>query len=146
MAQSCQPCIPLLACCWPRKLALHHKLFLSVLSTHLQAVGQACYRLQVEILAEGDHVNELMVVVSGLVEVQKPSEWMGQAGEEESIRLDINSKSIHGGRTGIELGTRWAANASVIDIANAIFAGILYRSPKQGKWTHTLRSLSHDAP
>ena len=73
----------------------------------LQAACKMCRHLaQVEILAEGDHVNELMVVVSGLVEVQKPSEWMGQSGEEESIRLDANSKSIHGGRPGIELGTR----------------------------------------
>jgi len=62
--------------------------------------------VQVEILAEGDHVNELMVVVSGLVEVAKPSEWLGKTSEEESIRLDSNSKSIHGGRGGIELGSR----------------------------------------
>ena len=63
--------------------------------------------VQVEILAEGDHVNELMVVVSGLVEVAKPSEWLGgKTSEEESIRLDANSKSIHGGRGGIEFGTR----------------------------------------
>ena len=65
--------------------------------------------LQVEILAEGDHVNELMVVVSGLVEVAKPSEWLGKTSEEESIGLDINSKSIHGGGHGaIEFGTRCA--------------------------------------
>jgi hypothetical protein len=67
---------------------------------------------QVEILAEGDHVNELMIVVSGLVEVIKPSEWLGQTAEEESVRLDINSKSIHGGSSGIELGTRWARKLS----------------------------------
>ena len=65
--------------------------------------------VQVEILAEGDHVNELMIVVSGLVEVIKPSEWMGQTSEEESVRLDVNSKSIHGGSSGIELGTRRVA-------------------------------------
>ncbi len=68
--------------------------------------------MQVEILAEGDHVNELMVVVSGLVEVAKPSEWLGKTSEEESIRLDSNSKSIHGGRGGIELGSRCAPNSA----------------------------------
>ena len=66
--------------------------------------------MQVEILAEGDHVNELMVVVSGLVEVAKPSEWLGKTSEEESIRLDANSKSIHGGRDRIELGSRCDAS------------------------------------
>jgi hypothetical protein len=53
-----------------------------------------------------------MIVVSGLVEVIKPSEWLGQTAEEESVRLDINSKSIHGGSSGIELGTRWARKLS----------------------------------
>jgi hypothetical protein len=41
----------------------------------------------VEILAEGDHVNELMVVVSGLVELRRPSEWLGagKRSEEDSL-------------------------------------------------------------
>ena len=54
---------------------------------------------QVEILAEGDHVNELMVIVSGLVEVRRPSEWMGKvkALEEESVRLDTDNASIRMG-------------------------------------------------
>ena len=38
-------------------------------------------------MAEGDHVNELMVVVSGLVEMRHPSEWLGgpKRSEEDTI-------------------------------------------------------------
>ena len=47
-----------------------------------------------EILAEGDHVNELMVVVSGLVELRRPSEWMGKYDAQESI-MNPEGKSIY---------------------------------------------------
>ena len=58
--------------------------------------------VQVEILAEGDHVNELMVVVSGLVEMRRPSEWHGgnKRSEEDTIW------SLRPGET-IHLGSRY---------------------------------------
>ena len=58
--------------------------------------------LQVEILAEGDHVNELMIVVGGLVEIARPSEHVMETGKDNDI-------STHGGSIGgqsMTLGTR----------------------------------------
>jgi hypothetical protein len=58
--------------------------------------------LQVEILAEGDHVNELMIVVGGLVEIARPSEHVMETGKDNDI-------STHGGSMGgqsMTLGTR----------------------------------------
>jgi CRP-like cAMP-binding protein len=49
--------------------------------------------VQVEILAEGDHVNELMVVVSGLVEVLKPS--IGAKRSEDLVIAEDGNSSVH---------------------------------------------------
>ena len=49
---------------------------------------------QVEILSEGDSINELMLLVGGMVEVLKPG--MDDTAEELSISMDGHS-SIRGG-------------------------------------------------
>lgn len=56
------------------------------------AHGRPSFRdpLQVEILAEGDHVNELMVVVGGLVEIVRPTDQVLETGKD-------NDASTHGG-------------------------------------------------
>ena len=49
---------------------------------------------QVEILSEGDSINELMLLVGGMVEVLKPG--MDDTAEELSISMDGHN-SIRGG-------------------------------------------------
>ncbi len=55
--------------------------------------------LQVEILAEGDHVNELMIVVGGLVEVVRPAESVSAGGGNGGGGLGGGKEndSVHGG-------------------------------------------------
>lgn len=51
-------------------------------------------RLQVEILSEGDSINELMVIVGGMCEVLKPG--LADGSEELSIDMDGHN-SVRGG-------------------------------------------------
>lgn len=80
--------------------------------------------LQVEILAEGDHVNELMIVVGGLVEVVRPAESVSAGGGNGGGGLgggkeddSVHGGSVHegsfggssyGGGMSVHLGSRWA--------------------------------------
>lgn len=62
---------------------------------------------QVEILAEGDHVNELMIVVGGLVEVIRPAEHVleqsgGGGGKDDDASTHGGSVSGHS----MSLGSR----------------------------------------
>jgi hypothetical protein len=52
----------------------------------------------VEICTEGDHVNELHLLVAGEVIVEGQ---MGMGRTNESVVLDMEGASVHGGRTRI---------------------------------------------
>lgn len=53
----------------------------------------------VEILSEGDHVNELMIVLGGLVEVGTPADirYQGASDNEASVRSASQYSSMYGG-------------------------------------------------
>lgn len=77
------------------------------------------FMVGVEILSEGDHVNELMIVLGGLVEVVTPADvrYQGASDNEASVCSASQYSSMYGG--------------SVIDGDQSIS---ISTSPRQGRF------------